>query len=225
MSHLVVDSFLNLGPFAMNSYLVRDPSSHGAILVDPGADSDLILNALRTTKSTLQLIFLTHGHLDHVLAVPEILAAYPVPLWLPRLDEELYLHLVDQCAMFGLPPTAPSTKGLNLYDDGWQMTLGSASGVARHTPGHTPGSSVLYFAETALLFGGDLLFQDSIGRTDLWGGDIHQMQSSLQRVVTLPPTTVVHPGHGPQTTIGRELQQNSFVQAALAQKLAEEAGQ
>lgn len=207
----------------MNAYVLVDPASHEAIIIDPGASPERILHAVQQLQAKPKAIVCTHAHIDHVLAVDDILAQHPVPLWMPAADTELYSGLATQCQMFGLPPVEPQKK-FNTYDDKARFNVGSITASVLATPGHTPGSCCLYFADAQCLIAGDLIFYDSIGRTDLWGGDIAQMQQSLQKIAALPDAVRIYNGHGPSTTLGRERRHNMFLKAALAGTLVEQMG-
>lgn len=199
----------NLGAFAMNAYIIVCHVTQQAILVDPGDDAATLSGAMQQLGAQLKLIFLTHGHLDHVLAVSPLYRD-AVDLWLPRLDEPLYLELEQQCRLYGMPPVAPESR-YHLYDDATVVEVGSLRAVTRLNPGHTPGSSSLYFASAEWLVSGDLVFAGSIGRTDLWGGNMQQMQQSLHALHSLPDNTVIFPGHGPSTRLAEENAHNPYL--------------
>lgn len=205
---------LRVGPIGENVYAVQTGES--GFLVDPGDDADAILRFIAEKDITVSLIALTHGHLDHTAALPGLLAGWKGPL--PRIA----IHALDACylgakgeatnaALFesiGAPGFFRSYwKGLPeaslILADG-DILPGTAFRVM-HTPGHSAGSICLYEAGSGSLISGDTLFRDGIGRTDGPDCDASALQASLARLATLPPETVVYPGHGPRTTIGREL--------------------
>ena len=201
-----------VGPLQENCYLVQDPATGAGALVDPGAEGDALVAALRERERThglrLEAVWLTHAHLDHVGALKEVTAAYDVPVFLHPLDRPVFDLAPRAAAMYGLPwedQPPPNAE----FADGQELTLGALRFAVMHTPGHAPGHVVLHGAGVVLA--GDLLFRGSIGRTDLPMADPRAMTRSLARAATLAPATVVHPGHGPATTIGAELRTNPFL--------------
>lgn len=209
-----VTEILNLGPFMENCYVMTCAETRQAVVIDPGDNPGKILQTLQSLDIKPRLVFLTHPHIDHVLAVPEVMKKYSIPLWLPEWDEELYSGLATQCQLYGLPPHQP-VKEYTRYNASHTVQVGSLRATILHTPGHTPGSCCLYFAAQKVLFGGDLLFFDSIGRTDLWGGSPEQMTNSLRSLGALPDDITVYPGHGPRTLLGREKHHNLFLRSVL----------
>jgi hydroxyacylglutathione hydrolase len=200
---------LTNGAFAENCYLVADPVSGDAAVVDPGEDVDLFLARLRHEGWAPRAIWLTHAHVDHVAGVARLAAATGAPVLLHPADRPLYDRFPAQAAMFGLeaePLPAPDGD----LADGGRVTVGGCAFDVLHTPGHTPGGVTL--AGYGLAFVGDALFAGSIGRTDLPGGDTETLLASIRdRLFSLPDATVVYAGHGPATTIGAEKRDNPFV--------------
>jgi glyoxylase-like metal-dependent hydrolase (beta-lactamase superfamily II) len=200
---------LTNGVFAENTYLVADPDSREAVIIDPGEEADLILARLAHERWTPRAVWLTHAHLDHVAGVARVKEETGVPVLLHPLDRRLYDAAPKQAAMFGLSCDAPPAPDAELAD-GQRVSVGACTFEVLHTPGHSPGS--VTFAGHGLAFTGDALFAGSIGRTDLPGGDMETLARSIrQRLYTLPDDTVVWSGHGPETTIGREKRTNPFV--------------
>jgi hydroxyacylglutathione hydrolase len=197
-----------VGAFQENCYLVVDEKSNHAVLIDPGADPERILRALKLSGATLDSIWLTHAHIDHVGAIAAVRQAYDVPIHLHPDDRPLYDNAAWQAAQYGLPFDPPPPPDRDLAD-GDVLTVGDLEFRVLHTPGHAPGHCV--FEGHGVVLGGDLLFAGSIGRTDLPLSDPRAMTESLARVASLEPALVVHPGHGPSTTIGRELETNPFL--------------
>lgn len=200
------------GQFAENCYILADRETRRAVLVDPGEEPALFLAELGRRGLTLEAVWLTHGHVDHVMGVAEVKAATGVPVYLHPADRALYDALPQQGGWMGLvleappPPDHPLADGLVLY-------LGRHAFTVRHTPGHSPGS--VSFVGQDIILGGDVLFSGSIGRTDLPGGDFATLLQSIQSVfLTLPDSTVVLSGHGPETTIGVERMTNPFLTGA-----------
>ncbi|MEO5813828.1 MAG: MBL fold metallo-hydrolase [Gemmatimonadaceae bacterium] len=198
-----------VGLFEENCYLVVDEVSGKAVLVDPGDEGDRILEMVRLSGATLEAIWLTHAHIDHIGAINEVRAAHEVPVRLHGLDLPYYDRLSAQAAqMYGMTWDQPSVAPV-LVGDGDVLTCGSLEFSVIHVPGHAPGH-VSYNGHGVAL-SGDLLFAGSIGRTDLPLSDPYAMDTSLAVFSALPINTVVHPGHGPTTTIARELETNPFL--------------
>jgi glyoxylase-like metal-dependent hydrolase (beta-lactamase superfamily II) len=197
-----------VGPFQENTYLVVDPSAREAVLVDPGDEGDRLLDMVRRSGAALTAIWITHGHLDHVGAINAVRRVHDVPVFLHPLDRVVYDRAAESAAAYGLPFEQPDPPDRALAE-GDRVTVGGLSFDVLHLPGHAPGH-VAFVGHGAML-GGDVLFQGSIGRTDLPFCDGAAMERSLARVMTLDPALVVHPGHGPLTTIGAELVSNPFL--------------
>ena len=200
---------LTNGAFAENCYLVADPDSGDAAIVDPGEEAGLFLARLRHERWTLRAVWLTHAHVDHVAGVAAVRAALDVPVFLHPADRALYDGVPAQAAMFGLdtaPPPAPD----HAFAEGETVSAGACRFRVLHTPGHTPGGVSL--VGHGMAFVGDALFAGSIGRTDLPGGDLRALIESVHlKLFVLPDETVVHSGHGPATTIAAEKRGNPFV--------------
>ena len=197
------------GQFVENCYLVIDEDARACAVIDPGEQAGLILHALRASGATPAGIWLTHAHLDHVLGVPRLAAETGAPVFLHPADRPLYDAVPDQAAWFGLEadPLAPPDRTLAAGD---RLRVGGLELEVRHAPGHSPGHVV--FVAPGAVFGGDVLFQGSIGRTDLPGGDLDALRESIAReLLVLPDSTIVYPGHGPATTIGAERRTNPFL--------------
>jgi len=199
---------LAVGPIQTNCYIIGDERSRQGAVIDPGGDAPDILAAVQDTGLSIAYVINTHAHFDHILADAEIIAATGAKLALHRLDARL-LAQGGGAALFGLRGPNGLTPDLFL-DEGDTVTLGDLRLQVLHTPGHSPGGICLYAPAAHALFSGDLLFYQGIGRTDLDGGDYQTILRSLERVLALPDQTVVYPGHGPQTTIGDEKENNPF---------------
>jgi hydroxyacylglutathione hydrolase len=209
---LVVRSAV-VGPFAMNAYLVACGETGDALLIDPGAEVGRVLR-LREPGWRIGRIFLTHGHIDHVAGAAEARAATGAPLSIHAADEGWLASLPRQAEMFGFEGATVPTVDL-FHRGGEVLTLGALTGTVLHTPGHSAGSTCLWFPEADLLFTGDTLFAGSVGRTDLPGGDFEALASSIrERLFPLGDAVTFHPGHGPAGTIGEERRHNPFVGAA-----------
>lgn len=199
---------ITVGLLEENCWLVMDPNSREAVLVDPGEEGERLLAAVDAEGATLKGIWLTHAHFDHLGAVAYIMRERPVPIWLHPLDRGLYDNAVAAAQRFGLDVEQPPPPHHELAE-GDTMTLGSYSFSVMHVPGHSPGH--VGFLGQDVLLGGDCLFAGSVGRTDLPFCDPAVFQKTLQRLALLPESTRVLPGHGPATTIGRERATNPFL--------------
>jgi hydroxyacylglutathione hydrolase len=197
-----------VGAFQENSYLVVDPATRRAVLIDPGAEGEQLIEMVRLSGAELEAIWLTHAHVDHIGAIAEIKSVWDVPIHLHQADRALYDRGAMQAAVYGLPFVQPPQPEREL-SEGDVLTLGDLSFDVLHVPGHAPGHVV--FVSDGHMLGGDLLFAGSIGRTDLPFSDPERMTESLERVSQLPPETIVYPGHGPTTSIGRERATNPFL--------------
>lgn len=197
---------LTVGPFAENTWLVS--MGERAVLVDPGAEPERLIAAIEAEHLELEAIWLTHAHLDHIGGIAGVHRRWRVPVHLHPLDLPLYRNGSKQAAAYGVPFEQPADPDGELAG-GAVMSLGRLRFDVLHLPGHAPGH-VAFFGEGVLL-SGDLLFEGSIGRTDLPMSDPRQMAASLGRLAALPPATVVYPGHGSTTTIGEEIRSNPFL--------------
>ena len=184
-------------------------------MIDPGDEVDALIRVVKTGHLVPKAILLTHAHLDHVTGCSRAKAALGVPIWLHRDDLFLYDGVVEQARMFGLTATAQPAIDV-FYGDGADPSFGNYVVEVRHTPGHCPGGVCLAIGRKGTsereLFVGDTLFQGSIGRTDLPGGDLDTLLRSIRDVLfSYPDAAVVHSGHGPDTTIGEERRTNPFL--------------
>lgn len=202
---------LPLGPIQTNCFILGDATTKEAVVFDPGAEGAKVLNLLQKQGWTLRAVVLTHAHFDHIGGVAEIVAATGgVPVALHPLELPL-LKMRGGAALFGLniPPCPEPTLWL---EPGQPLTLGPFQFEVLFVPGHTVGHVALYCAAEQAVFSGDVLFYDSIGRTDLPGGNYDILMRSIHNVLfKLPDDTQVCCGHGPVTTIGRERRENPFV--------------
>jgi hydroxyacylglutathione hydrolase len=201
-----------LGPAQTNAYLIADPSTGDTAVVDPAWDGQVILAQAQKRGWRIAHLWYTHAHFDHIGGAAAIADALnPLPLvalhpadhtlWRAEGGAPLYGFRIDP----GPEPTIDLIQGQTLR-------LGGVTIVVRHTPGHTPGHVVLYCAEEKLCFCGDLIFQGSVGRTDLPGGSWETLEHSIrEQIYTLPDDTRLLPGHGPETTVGEEKVYNPFV--------------
>ncbi len=201
-----------VGAFQENCYLVTDPATGASALVDPGAEGDTLVEAVcaaeRERGARLEAVWLTHAHLDHVGGLKEVVAAFGVPVYLHPLDRPVFDYAPRAAAMYGLPWT-PQPAPDREFAEGQELALGALRFTVMHAPGHAPGHVVVHGHGVAL--GGDTLFHGSVGRVDLPLSDPQAFTRSLARIAALPPETAVYPGHGPATTVGRELATNPFL--------------
>ena len=206
-------------PFAKNGFVVACDRTSEGVLIDPGDEVSELLDIVRSSSISVRHILLTHAHLDHVSGVATAREALGVAVHLHRDDLPLYERVEQQGAMFGIH-VAPQPKP-DVFYDGSAIPFGDYIVTVHHTPGHCPGGVCLQIGPTGTngdhLFVGDTLFAGSIGRTDLPGGDYATLMRSITSVLfPLGDEATVHPGHGPDTTIGRERRTNPFVLDYLA---------
>jgi hydroxyacylglutathione hydrolase len=211
VSKLEVVSLPN-GQFAENCYLVADATTGEAVIIDPGQEPAMFLAALKSRGWRLRGIWLTHAHIDHIMGVRAVHSATGSPIHLHPLDRPLYDALPQFSAWVGMQLEAPPAPQFELVP-GQSLRVGGLEFSVRFTPGHSPGS--VSFVGEGRIFGGDVLFNGSIGRTDLPGGDIGTLMTSIHsEFLSLPDSTLVHSGHGPDTTIGVERVTNPFLTGA-----------
>ena len=197
--------------FAENCYLVADPDTGVAAIVDPGQEAGLFLARLREESWTLGAIWLTHAHVDHLAGVAAVRAATGAPVWLHPADRLLYAAAADQARWLGAALDQPPPPDRDLAE-GEPLRLGALTFGVLHTPGHSPGG--VSFSGHGIVFVGDTLFAGTVGRTDWPGGDADLLlQSIREKLYGLPEGTIVYPGHGPATTIGAEKRGNPFVRS------------
>jgi glyoxylase-like metal-dependent hydrolase (beta-lactamase superfamily II) len=201
-----------VGAFQENAYLVIDETTNDAVLIDPGAEPDALIELVEKSGATLRAIWMTHAHLDHVGGIAGVRRVWRVPVHMHAADRPLLERAPASAAMYGIAFEPPETPEV-FIEDGQQLVVGALAFDVIHTPGHAPGHVV--FRHGTTVFGGDLLFAGSIGRTDLPYADPEAMERSLDAISRLDDATVVHPGHGPATTIGEEKRSNPFL-AGLA---------
>ncbi len=200
---------LVVGEIETNCYLVGSPSSGRAAVIDPGGDADMVLSEAKKAGLLIEAIVNTHGHFDHAGGNRRLKELTGAPLMIHGADA-LYLSRLGVQAMFFMLRSDNSPPADRFVEEGDVIDLGELSLKVLHTPGHTPGGISL--AGPGLVFSGDTLFAGSVGRTDLPGGSCDAMIASIRgKLLPLPDETVVYPGHGPATTIGRERISNPFL--------------
>ncbi|HNW60557.1 MAG TPA: MBL fold metallo-hydrolase [bacterium] len=197
------------GPLEVNCYIVIDTESSAAAVIDPGDDAPAILALIAERKLAVQHILLTHAHFDHIGAVAAVQRATGAPVALHRAERANLERATMQSAIFGFPP--PEAFAVSAWLEGGELlTCGALQLQVLLTPGHSPGGCCFY--GSGQLFAGDVLFHQSIGRSDLPGGDGEQLLTSIRSLLfPLPDETVVYPGHGATTTIGYEKKYNPFL--------------
>jgi hydroxyacylglutathione hydrolase len=200
-----------VGPLQCNCSILYDLAEQDATVVDPGGDLVRILGFLEQHKLKLRQIVVTHAHLDHIAGAKTLSEQTGAPVLFHQADIFQLSWMEQQAAWMGvdLPQvTAPDQSA----EEGTKLHVGTSTGEVLHTPGHTEGSISLYFPESSLLLAGDTLFRGGIGRTDLPGGDDRLILRSIrEKLLPLPPYTLVIPGHGAPTTIAFEQEQNPFL--------------
>jgi glyoxylase-like metal-dependent hydrolase (beta-lactamase superfamily II) len=198
-----------------NCYVVSDDSSKEAVVIDNGAlynaERQAIINYLDIEGLTLKHVVCTHAHFDHCFGIASLWERYGVKPTMPQGDEPFADLDKQMQLMWGSSYDEEQAPLAPFYGEGNSFDFGTHRLTVLHTPGHSPGSCCLYCEEEHVLFSGDTLFCQSIGRTDLQGGDWCDMQRSLKVLAKLPVETRVLPGHGPETTIGQELRMNPYL--------------
>jgi hydroxyacylglutathione hydrolase len=202
-------------PFFKNGFVLGCEETREGVVIDPGDEVAELLEAVTAHGLSIRYILLTHAHLDHVTGVAAAKAALRVPVGLHRDDNFLYEAVVEQGQMFGMV-VAPQPRVDFFYESPGPWRFGRYGAWVHHTPGHCPGGVCLAVGRddslARTLFVGDTLFAGSIGRTDLPGGDHPTLIGSIRDVLfSFPDETVVYPGHGEPTTIGRERRSNPFL--------------
>jgi hydroxyacylglutathione hydrolase len=225
----LIHEILPVGMLQCNCHIVGDPQTREAIVIDPGDDAARILEVIERHRLKVTAIVVTHTHIDHVIGLRRVQAATGAPVYIHADDLALYRMLDVQASWLGwkIPETVQIDQ---LAREGDVIRWGPYEAQILHTPGHTPGSICLYMTadlpvsstdaaaahsaktSTGQLFAGDTLFAGSIGRTDLWGGSFQGIIRSLKgKLLDLPDSTIVYPGHGEATTIGKERATNPFL--------------
>ena len=206
-----------LGPVATNAYLLADPETREAAVIDPAWDGQIILKAARERGWRIAHLWYTHAHFDHFGGAAEVSeGCNPLPMVALHPKDYPLWRIKGGAPLFGIPLEDPGPEPTIDLHHGQILHLGSNRIEVRHTPGHTPGHVVFYCPEAGVLFSGDLIFQGSVGRTDLPGGDWDTLLRSIQeQVLPLPDETRILSGHGGETTIGDERRSNPFLTVHL----------
>lgn len=203
------------GPLQVNTIIVKNPQTKELFIVDPGGDEALLLQEIGDYK--LVEIVHTHAHFDHIWGTRAIAEKFgtqgqAIALSLHSSDQFLWSNPAMQAAGFGITIDSTLPDITTELTDNEERQIAGIQVAFFHTPGHSPGSVCLYLKEHNLLISGDLIFQGSVGRADLWGGNFDQLIESIKtKVLTLPPETRILPGHGPETTVAWEAEHNPFL--------------
>ena len=208
----MIHEILPVGALRCNCSIFGDETSREAIVIDPGDDIEDVLAILAKHQLRVKAIVITHAHIDHIGGAQKLKAASGAPVYMNARDQELYNRLDVQAGWLGMETPERTEIDMNARE-GDSLALGGAEFQILETPGHTQGSISLLIPAENKLIAGDTLFLDSIGRTDLPGGDSRQILRSIHdKLLPLDDHVVVIPGHGPHTTIGRERRRNPFLQ-------------
>ena len=218
----MIHEILPVGLLQCNCSILGDEASRTAIVVDPGDEIEEIVALLGRHRLRVEYIVITHAHIDHIGGAKKLKDLTGAPVYMNERDMEIYGQISQQAAWIGMP--TPERTAIDVYvRDGDVIRWGDFQATVLHTPGHTGGSICLHLPDGTdpsaplgtgtTLIAGDTLFRDSIGRTDLPGGNYGQIMRSIhEKLLALDDATIVVPGHGPLTTIGRERERNPFLQ-------------
>ena len=198
---------LAVGALENNCYVIADENTKECLVVDPGDEPDRILDVIRENHLKVQYIICTHAHFDHVAAVSEIKKETGAELLIHADDLDIYRKTKDQAILWGFEADDQPEPDA-FVSEGDKLRVGGLRFEVLHTPGHSPGGICLY--GEGILITGDTLFAGSVGRTDLYGGDVRELRKSFKRLMSLPDNTRVLPGHGDESTIGKERTDNFF---------------
>ena len=206
---------LTVGPFQENCYVIGDEETGAGALIDPGDEAARIALAVEQTGLEIGQILVTHAHIDHVGAVAALVDEYACPVLMHAEAEPMLQQLPTQAMMMGLRFGKVPTVDRHIEDEE-VLEIGGLRLKSLYTPGHASGHLAFYLADEGLVLSGDALFAGSVGRTDLFGGDMDLLMRSInERLLTLPDETRVLSGHGPETTIGEERAHNPFLGGGL----------
>ena len=201
---------ITVGTFAVNCYLVRG-STCAAVLIDPGAEAGTILEALEHHRLKTTAYLITHGHTDHVSALADLYARHSAPYAMSELDYRWAFTSANQLLPYYPVPRQPPIPPIFLEDRQTWNPVPELSFRILATPGHSPGGICAYLEAEGVIFTGDTLFHDTVGRTDMPGGNQVLLEQSLKTLAQLPPDTRIYPGHGPSTTLAEELRTNPYL--------------
>ncbi len=205
-----------VNPFSMNCYIYWDEKTKEGVIIDPGAYEDFekeeILSYIKVNETNIKLILNTHGHIDHIMGNTWAKEIFNVPILMHKDDLPLIEKAIEQSAMFGVSFPKPPEPD-RFIDETDTINFSDSEFKILHTPGHSPGSVCFVDEKEKVIFGGDVVFRGSVGRTDLWMGDMDVLIDSIQnKVFKYPDEFVIYPGHMEATTIGEEKENNPFLQ-------------
>lgn len=200
-----------VSPFQQNCSVIWDDQKNTAI-IDAGDNAERIIQFVEQQELNVEKLLITHAHLDHIMAVEKVASYFYVPIYGSQiLDKPLFENLPNICRQYGLPEV-PSILPTHWLNEGDELNVGNLYFQVRHLPGHSPGHIGFFNMQNKIAFTGDVLFKDSIGRTDLFQGDFETLIHTIKtKLFDLDDDFIIMPGHGPHTTIGREKQQNPFL--------------
>ncbi len=198
------------GPLAVNTYLIADPDSGECFCIDPGGEENLILEDLNKRNWKLKGILLTHGHFDHVAGIPYLKEKIDIPVYIHKKDIEIYKRAPDSMERY-LGVRIENLPEIDFYlEENQELSLGNKKLFVLHTPGHTPGSVCFYGG--GCIFTGDLIFKGTVGRADFPGGSFKELIKSIfEKILPLPPETEIFPGHGENTNLKNEIENNPYI--------------
>ncbi len=207
---LIFKSFV-VGSLQNNCYVVHEPVSNSAAIIDPAEGIEPVINYLNSNAMVLGKILITHAHFDHILGCQAVKEAFPSTSVFLHPDDASLWQRCGNAQLFGyLAVKLPEPT--HWLQDSEIISIGNDELEVRHTPGHTPGHVVYYSKSAGCVFCGDLIFKHSVGRTDLPGGDFHLLKRSIEsKIYSMPDSTLLLPGHGPGTTVGEEKLHNPYV--------------
>ncbi len=208
---MIKTDFVVSGDYGVNCFLVYDDTAKKAIIIDPGCDGTKVINKIEELNLKPELLINTHGHFDHIFSDDVIRNKYNIPLAIHKLDTEMLRNANFNYSESTDEPITINNPDIIFNTDETKKTSFCEYSVI-HTPGHSKGSVCILIEN--ILFAGDTIFYDSVGRTDLFGGSYETLISSLQKIKILPKGTEIFPGHGPFTTLERELQYNRYLMTA-----------
>jgi glyoxylase-like metal-dependent hydrolase (beta-lactamase superfamily II) len=207
---MLIETF-TVGSFQVNNYIIACEETRSAALIDAGEEGfNHIDDYIEANNLKLDYLLVTHGHLDHVAGANYLQKTKKIPVYINYEDNFLLDVLEGQLSMYGMSPSKPP-KNTTPIKDGDTLQLGKIKIEVIATPGHSPGAVCYYMPEEKVIFTGDTVFADSVGRTDLPGGSYDQLiQSIKEKLLILPDDVTIYPGHGPATMLGKERQNNPF---------------
>lgn len=204
-AHIVTQQLV-VGQMGANCYLVYDEKTKEGYIIDPGDESEYVMNNVRTVGMQPTHIIATHGHFDHIMGALALQATYQIPFLMHQADTFLLTRMKETAEHFlGAGPVDPPPLVTQTLDNMDTVAIGETASQVLHTPGHTPGSICLYLKKEKMIFVGDSLFAGGgLGRTDFSYADKDTLHTSILHILSLPDDTVVYPGHGEKTTVARE---------------------